>query len=398
MPDLVKATQAQLDFRLKSNGIPLRFCLVDHLPKAIEPLMEKRPIPGTYATSTIEESDDNSVLTKEVYDDLRNGKNDNGNGNGNGSGNGSITNPQSYSEASAIRSIELHFHDFPHMWVDLYEAEAILAYNLDQTHRNDVPFFVTQALYDALLEPDIQMWELVQNDYKSKNRSFPDYKKEINVNFVAVEDSSDSPWDILLNIERFMARYKMLEPFVNIKVGIEVLDVSKRRAASHLIKNTTSSISFFYLTTLKGYVNSVQGVPLHHISPEDPPKEVPQDSYGTAYQAYEKRLNTVVYNISDFMGDASREIAKLVGLPSSSTPNLRLKTASALKHHTLMGIRDTLDILLDPELFSESHFHRVCLMVDSLIVNQRHEWLKHLEEIYTIFQDLQNSKKKSQLS
>lgn len=411
LPDVVKAAQAQLDYRLKANGVRLRFKLIDNLPKKIEPALESRPLVEVPVTTddmgdsilksveTASIKNLGSVDTKVDTDspsqhekEIRNhgpfaskeisvsGSNDEMN----------LKRP-TYNDRS-VRALELYFYDTPHMWVDMYAPIAFLAYNLEQTHRNDVPFFVTQALYDALLKPDIEMWEQMsqkQNDASHQNQTlFDSYRKEIKINFIAAEESGDSPADIIDGIKKYMERYSIIEPFVHVTTSVQILDVSKRRAAKHLTKNTTLDLTFFYLTSLRPYANSVQGVPLYHISPEEPPSVPPHDHYGTAYEDYEERLNTVVYNISDFLLAAAEEINTFVGLPISDTQNLHLKTASALKHYTVLGIKGTLSKLLDPERFSQSAFSDVCQLLDTLMVESHHNWLDHLPKIHNVYNSI----------
>lgn len=410
LPDVVAAAQAQLDYRLRNGGVRLLFKLVDHLPKKIEPALESRPLIEATATSdeskepqnpkTIEtaviteaaplevsEQDLNQAYAR-LEEEIRNHEAPPDNST-NSSNSGNVNKPKFNDRA--VRALELYFYDTPHMWVDLYEPIAFLAYNLEQTHRNDVPFFVTQALYDALLQPDIEMWEQMVHREAQKDANttlFDGYRPEVKVNFVAAEESGDSPADIIESIERYMERYSIVEPFVHISTTVQILDVSKRRAAKHLTKNSTLELTFFYLTSLRPYANSVQGVPLHHISPELPPAAPPHDHFGTAYKEYEKRVNTVVYNISDFLLAASEEINKFVGLPLTDTQNLHLKTASALKHYTMLGIKDTLTKLVDPDKYSEPVFSEICQLVDTILVETHHNWLAHLSHIHRVYKSL----------
>lgn len=411
LPDVVAAAQAQLDYRLKKNAIRLRFKLIDHLPKKIEPALESRPLidalvttdniqesenPKTIETAVITEPGAPNFIEKDAllasyHLEEKIQKNEALSDHSMKLSASEIVGLPEFDDR-VVRSLELYFHDTPHMWVDFYQPIAFLAYNLEQTHRNDVPFFVTQALYDTLLKPDIEMWEqmVFKEAQKDVNETlFDGYRQEVRVNFVAAEESGDSPADIIESINRYMERYSLLKPFVRVSTSVQILDVSKRLAAKHLTKNSTLELTFFYLTSLRPYANSVQGVPLFHISPEEPPTEPPHDHFGTAYKEYEKRINTVVYNISDFLLAASEEINKFVGLPLSDTQNLHLKTASALKHYTMLGIKDTLTKLLDPETFSESGFSDVCHLVDTILVETHHNWLDHLPRIQNIYKSLQ---------
>lgn len=371
LPDLVQATQAQLNFRLKADSVPLRYVLVDELPKHIPAAMETKPIPGSLATAT-EESPD--TITSEIRIGVKEeslfGSNY------------SVTLP---CPILAKRTLELYFHDRPHLWVDLYEPLAILAYNLEQVHRNDVPFFTTQVLYDALLEPDLAMWK--QCGPKTR-RSFQQYCREVQVNFVAAEETSESPTHIIQSIERYMERFSILEPFVKVNTSIQVLDVSKRRAAPHLTQNSSLVLTFFYLTTLRPYANSIQGVSLYHISPEPPQEPDLRDNYGTQYQAYQKRLQTTVYNMSDFLLGVTREVSKFVGLPDSSSANLGLKTMSALKHYTILGVRECLDVLLNKDLYDDEAYIKVSRIVDSMMTESHHDWKSHLKTIYEVYWSL----------
>lgn len=384
LPDVVAAAQAQLNFRLRSNDIPLEFILVDELPKLIEPIMKTRPVP----TSATQENFTESIETKrnegidENHSQLEAGFQNLDN----------ITVPSDIVahrlDVTSSRTLELYFHDTPQMWVDLYDPVAILAYNLDQTHRNDVPFFVTQALYDALLEPDLTMWKQLDYSRAAGKSTFSTYRREVKVNFIAAEESSDSPCDIIKSLEEYMLRYSILDPFVRVNSTIEVLNVSKRRAAKHLMQNSSNELTFFYLTTLRPYANSVEGVPLYHISPKESPTQLPQDHYGTEYQEYQQILDMVVYNISDFVLAVALEISKFVGLPLSPTPNLVLKTSSAMKHYTILGLRDSLALMREKPGVPKAMYQEVCLILDSLVLELRHNWLHQLARVYEVYQEL----------
>lgn len=367
LPDLVKATQAQLDFRLTADAVPLRYVLVDNLPERIPAAMETQPIPGSlaHATEVSLSAVQEQVETQPLYED-------------------SLMASSSFT-LLPNRTLDLYFHDKPHLWVDLYEPLAILAYNLEQVHRNDVPFFATQVLYDALLEPDLTMWKQCG---PHTQRKFGDYRPQVRVNFVAAEETSETPSHIIESIEKYMKRFSILEPFVKVNTSIQVLDVSKRRASPHLTKNTSLELTFFYLTSLRPYTNNVQGVSLYHISPEIPKDLGLKDRYGTEYQAYQKRLQTTVYNMSDFFLSATREISKFVGLPDSYSANLALKTMSALKHYTILGVRECLDVLLDPSNYEEAAYVEVSKVVDSMMSEVHHDWEKNLKRVYEVHRRL----------
>ncbi|RKP28424.1 hypothetical protein METBISCDRAFT_25022 [Metschnikowia bicuspidata] len=364
LPDVVAAAQMQLDFRLLTAGVPLKFTLVDQLPTRIAASTETQPIPGATATASEE------VLTADLAP--RKDSSD-------------ATDAQPRRPLTLfIRRLDLYFHDTPHLWLDLYEPRAMLAYNLDQVHRNDVPFFMAQVLYDTLLEPDLAMWKQIL----TPGRKFADYRREVRVNFVAAEESGESPPDIIAGIKKYMARYALVEPFIRINSSVQILDVSRRHAAAYLTRNSTHDLTFFYLTTLKPYTNSVGGVQLYHMAPEPPAQAPPLDHYGTEYQAYQKRLDTTVYNISGFLQFVSLEIAKFVGLPDSTTANLVLRSTSAMKHHTIMGIRECLDLLLAPGNYRREVFAQVCQLVDTIMTSRYHDWASHLSRVYDLHREL----------
>ncbi|WPK26571.1 hypothetical protein PUMCH_003929 [Australozyma saopauloensis] len=373
LPDLVTAAQKQLDYRLKQDAVRLKFELKDDLPTRIKPATETKPIPGSMATATVDNS------TVELNNREENGQIES-------------QSPEVPSEPQSLlgRTLELLFYDVPDMWVDLVEPRTILVYNLEQVHQNDVPFYMSQALYDVLLEPDLKMWQ------SSKLLSFADYRQEVTVNFVAAEESSESPQQILDSINTYMKRYEFMAPFLRIQWSVQVLDVSKRRAARHLTHNTTQQLTFFYLTSLKPYADAVQGVPLYHVSPAAPESPALQDHYGTQYEAHQKRLKTTVYNMTSFFSGVSKAIGQFVYLPESSSMNLSLRAASLMKHTTLKGIEEVLTTLLERENFEPKLYHEICTIVDSIASNQKHDWPSHLQRVYKVFHELEAQRLKNE--
>lgn len=367
-PDLVEAAQAQLDFRLRNDGISHRYPLVDELPKRIERLPEEEDVVPDF------------VLTDDVTDEVSRTE----------------TEPVETGEIEARSTdlsgdsgiipryvLELLQHGLTGMWMDLEgetELKSVLTYDLDVIHRNDIPFFVTQALYDNLLLSDLLMHEEV------KSKQFSDYQPEVYVNFVAAEDQGISSDAIKDEFESHMAQYERVAPFVRINSHFHTMDVTKARAKPNWIRNTTNELTYFYLTSMKGYANSIQGVYLHHIDRVTVSSEPTGDPYGTDYLEQQKRANTATYDVSSFLEQVASEVEEHVHLPGPEAANIRLRAESAMKHFTLKGIVSILDQFLAGKCGPDV-YKKICALVDQIMTENEHDWLRHLR----LVSDLSNS-------
>lgn len=360
-PDLVEATQRQLDFRLKTDNVSFQYTLIDELPATVA-----RPPDSHRVVLFNDVALTDGVMTQmPVYvEEFATAANDTG-----------AVVPEH--NASLLYAVDLHFSDKPKMWLDTKLLTAHMAYSLDYLHQNDLPFFLTQTIYDNLLEADLQMLHQI------KSYNFSDYSPRVKVNFVAAEELGLLPAEVGTAIADFLATYNALvSPLVTIDASFQTLDVSKRRAAPHLTRNTLNEITFFYSTTMRPYADSIQGVPLHHIDLVVPDKPTAGDLYGTEYQEQLRKAELETWNVTSFVRGISASMHTVLKLPAVGTATLQMKADGAAKHFTLKGIEEILDMLVDH--FDAAAYKKISKFIDALLLEHEHDWLQHLHTVYVM--------------
>lgn len=397
-PDLVNATQAQMDYRLKLDKIPFVYRLIDELPSKIKRPRNENFEPAEVVitptetateealTATISTQDINlttseitSKMTSETASETNNETN-------------SETNSETTSETliettsePKQRSIpeyvvELAYTEELSIWIDINDLKATLTYNLESCHLNDLPFYLTQAIYDNLLLVDLtQHRESTYGDFK-------EYIPELKVNFIAAEELGSTPEDLSLRLKARIEDFtKLVSPYVKTTVDVLNFDVTKKRIPSIYLTNTTSTLNIFYLTSLEGITNKIQDVSLYHINKEVPDDYVEKDQYGTAYIEQLKRAETLGYNCSAFLDESSEAIARAVKLPQVDINNVNLRVESSMKHNTISGIVAVLDQILEAKVFDSQKFKNVTTLVDTILAESNHDWSSHLQRVYKLY-------------
>lgn len=351
-PDLVAAAQLQLDHILQQKNIPFRYTLVDDLSQTFYSqdsvqIVESKPMIITVDSESTGTTENATETELPVVPDR--------------------TKP-TYEVSLALSNSVAIYHD-------IYALKVIMSYDLDAVHKNDMPFFVAQAVLDHLLAVDFATAE------KIKNASFSDYKPVMQVNFVAAEDLGNTPNEIITAISSHFADLKKrLYPFLNFNFSFIPVDVTKNRLRSDLTKNATCTLNFVYLTSLLGFVDVIQGVPIHHMS-SAPVENFREEEvlYGTELLKKQQQLTSSTYNITSFVESATSAIIETAGLPALDADNLNIQCESAMKYYTLIGIVEELDRIT--ENFSESEFMKVAKLVDHILTQDEHDWHKYLLQV-----------------
>ncbi|KAM9910209.1 hypothetical protein OXX69_004699 [Metschnikowia pulcherrima] len=383
-PDLVRAAQLQLDFRLSSDNVPYKYVLVDKLPAYIEsPSTETERLWNKEVVLTDEgyvvpKTAENSVTVECASSSSLN-----------------ITETHSSKPESEVfgsksilgseYTVELYFQDVPKLSLDLVQLKTYMAYHLDFIHQNDLPFFLTQAVYDMLMKPDLDMLKEIHTGI----RTFKDVTRHLTVNFVAAEESGTTRTEIAEAISQHMRQFEAIHEYVNITSHVHVLDVSKRRAAPNWLKNTTNEVTFFYSTTMKPYADAIQGVYLRHLEPMEKEIQIEGDRYGTEYQSRWQRSQIDTYNVTAFLEEISAGIKSAIHMPVHGSSNIRLSADALMKHYTILGITEILDQIIGNEVFNEIKYRNICDLVDEILVHRNHDWSSRLTEVADLHKKLE---------
>ncbi|OBA20779.1 hypothetical protein METBIDRAFT_205754 [Metschnikowia bicuspidata var. bicuspidata NRRL YB-4993] len=414
-PDLVEAAQRQLDFRLAADGIPYRYPLRDRLPKVVprpetelEAALARPPLltdegdgpSGGGGPSTAEDPVGAGSNVGEWTSVLGGSRDGDARGNSRDLEPSTLANPRhlepstlgrglSNTSAAAPQtrvpeySVEIYFQDLPRLSLDLVQLKAYMAYSLDFIHQNDLPFFLTQAIYDTLLQPDLDM----RRQMLAGRCRLQDVTRHLNINFVAAEELGETRPEISAAILQHMRQFEAILAYVKIVPSVHVLNVLKHRATAGLLHNSSSELSFFYLTTMRPYANSVQNVPLRHLDPlaKEPLSE--GNVYGTEYQRRLRLSQTDTYNITSFLEDATRAIKQAIRLPRDCS-NLRLVAESVMKHYILGGLVEMLDLLIAQEPFDTRAYMHILRIVDDILLEETHDWASRLTEVMALHDKL----------
>lgn len=357
-PDLVKATQVQLDHRLKLSDTPLRYPLIDELPAIIT-----RPVRGYQVHASV--NTENFLTDNFIVDELA-----------------------SHTETESTQSQETQADpDIPDyvaelaisgdttIWMDADERKATMTYTMANVHSNDVPFFLAQAVYDHLIAADLAMFA------EMPRRSFSDYTPKLKVNFVAADDGPTEN-TIQSSIEAHIRGFvEVLAPYVAIEPHFVAVDVTKKRVPSSMLTNSTHQLTFVYLTSLEGFVDTIGNAQIVHLAAEEF-EEYQGDHYGTEYEALQQRKGTKTIDITSFLESSIDAMERALGFPDVAINNIRLKMDSAMKHYALKGLSEILDALVDS--MDANLYQQVVELVDTLLAEEQHNWRKHLARVYSL--------------
>lgn len=363
-PDLVLATQRQLDYQLAKLGIPYRYPLIDELPKHIPRLGFNKT--STQSTRVFTLTDGAISATDAVEDaeemDI------------------SVTPPPDF-------SLDMALGGNVGVWLDLVRFRAMMTYNLESVHANDLPFYLAQTILDHLCEVDVKLYDM------RHNISFDDYVPKLTVNIVAAEDGALKESTVVEDaIEELLLKHlEVIKPFVNVTPRLYTIDVTKNRIPRTIMKNTTDQITFVFLTTLKGFLNQVDGASVYHLLP-DKPKTNLGDAYGTEYIEAQKLNESPRINITNFLFSVFGEIEERTGLREKCS-NKHLEVFFTTKLLTIKGIEKALKLIKnDPNEANLLTFWEVCKLVDLILSEREHNWSSHLKHIHEIIKKVTGTK------
>lgn len=366
LPDLVQAAQLQINYRLAKDGLPFAYLLVDSLPTVIPREDLPPPAPPMIITDDAEtalETAGASALTEpepEVVGELLQlGQQEQP---------GTLAGPANF-------SVEIHYGDHLSVWMDVEDPKAHLRYSLDDVHTNDLPFFLTQTIYDILLGPDTASWPALSGV------SLQHHNQNLTVNFVAAEDSAQSPEIVADLIRHHLQRYDAISRLVSVNVAFHTLDVSRRRADASLLGNTSDSLTLWYTTLLGGYADSIQGVALYPIPPQESAYE--GSEHGTAYERH--MMTNHGYDVAPFLADVDSAIEQYLGLPHGGSANLCTRAELALKHRTIRGFAEVLGRIADDEAW-EPAFEPVARLLERAVADARPDYLQYLHQLLSVYQ------------
>lgn len=354
-PDLVPAAQLQLDHILQQKGILSRYALVDDLAQTFDPFLTARaPEPGPMLI-TVDAGGSAPATTAT---------------------NATETDASTHKKRDKpLYGVSLALSDSVSIYHDIYANKVIMGYDLNAVHKNDMPFFVAQAVIDHLLAVDFSTAE------KIRNTPFSNYASRLDVNFVAAEELGNTPTEIVTAIEDHFANIiERLNPLVELTIRCISVDVTKTRLRPANTKNSTNVLNFVYLTSLLGFADVIQGVPIRHLETETVQDlKENQVLHGTELLKRQQQVGCSTYNITSFVDDAASAIFAAAGLPLVESENLAMRAESAMKYYALTGIVEELDRITDN--FSEGAFLRVAKLVDHILVQEEHDWHEYLLQV-----------------
>lgn len=375
-PDLAAAVQKQLDYRLDLIGCPYRYPIINDLPDVIErPDHPRGPEPVFYTgpDSSSGSFQTNAALGEEITDGgHEKDRNYDGQNHVKGcSGNNASVHPE--------YGVLLHYWYEPGVWMDEHSFTAHMSYNLTFMHRNDLPFFVTQAIFDTLIAPDLAMWK--------SREPFLHYVPDYAINVIAAEELGSPAPEILEAIELFLAGYSALTT-----THVEAVDVSRKLIPPSYLRNTTSQVTFVFSTSLRPYADHVQGVPVFHLDKLPRVASIAGAEYGTARDHIAPRLSHDAYDISDLVHGMRQVIESSLRLPKNYE-HLGLRVHASLKHFAVQGIHECLDLLVEHGVSRSSDslrlYAELCGLIDGILMEQSHDWEHRLLQVHHIHTQLQ---------
>lgn len=346
-PDLVTASQMQLDHILQQQNILFRYTLIDDLAQEFDPFLSVAE-PTSPMLITLDATESLSVKA---------------------------TVAEAKERTKPTYSVALALSDSVSIYHDIFAPKVIMGYDLNAVHKNDMPFFVTQAIIDHLLAVDFSTAKLLCNS------TFADYSPRLEVNFVAVEELGDTPSEIVEAIRNHFAEIQQrLSPFAKLDVRFVLVDVTKNRLRPANTKNSTQSLNFVYLTSLLGFADEIQGVPIRHLTKEKVERlKDGEVLYGTELLERQRKLDSATYNITSFVQSAQFAILSASGLPMVDSENLAMRAESAMKYYTITGIVGELDRIT--QNLDKTAFLQVAKLVDHILTQDEHDWHEYLLQV-----------------
>lgn len=375
-PDLVEAAQAQLDYRLRLANVPFVYRLIDELPEKIKKPRDENFEPAEVMITPAEEVIAATSVEEPITTSVSNAtSNTTSNTTSNATFNSTFETPQ---RVKPQYSVDLVYRNKLGIWMDYHDYKATLSYSLEAIHQNDLPFYLTQAIYDNLM--------MLELEFYRKSGRFENYSSTLQVNFIAVEELGTTPEELKTQIDNHIdGLVRLILPFVQITVNFLKFDITKQRIPSAYLTNSTRMTNIYYLTSLAGIANQIQGVSLFHVHKEVVGEFVGEDKFGTAYSKHQQRLASIGYNSTEFLGESADAVMRAVKLPKVSTENVNLQVDSAMKLNTISGIIAVLDQLLASEQFDSQKFDNVTRLVDSILDETSHDWSDHLKAIHALY-------------
>lgn len=366
-PDLVKATQLQLDHHLEKSGIPYKYPLIDELPETIPRYTGNKTATKT-AQVLVLTNDDGAIETTMAVPAAES------------------TEVNIAAPPDPQFSLDIALGGNVGVWLDLYKFRAMMTYDLEAVHANDLPFYLAQTVLDHLCEVDFNAYT------KRQNFDFELYRPHILLNIVAAEDRVEKESTVLEDalLELITKHLDAIRPFVNITTKIHPIDVTKSRVPHSIMKNSTDLLTFVYLTTLEGFLNQINGAHIYHLA-RDVPKDVSGDTYGTEYIEAQKLKENPRINITDFLTSMFGVIERQVGLTESCS-NKHLEVYFTTKAFAIRGIYSALDIISkkkNPETIRI--FKEICQLVDTILAEEVHDWAGHLQHVFKIYEETQKT-------
>lgn len=366
-PDLVEATQRQLDHHLKSRGIPYKYPLVDELPKSIPRFTGNKTVTKT-AEIFVLTDDDGSIETMLAQP-------------------AASTDPIDVSKPPDPEfTLDIALGGNVGVWLDLYKFRAMMTYDLEAIHANDLPFYLAQTILDHLCEIDFNAHSrLLHFDFEL-------YTPEITLNIVAAEDRVEKDSTVLEDalMELITKHLDAIRPLVNITAKIHPIDVTKNKIPNSIMKNNTEQLTFIYLTTLEGFLLQIGGAHVYHLA-RDKPKEIVGDTYGTEYLEAQKLNENPRINITDFLSSMFNVVETRVGLTENCS-NKHLEVYFTAKAFTIRGLYLALDAIAENKTAENlQHFITICQLVDTILTEEKHDWADHLKHVSKIYKSISSN-------
>lgn len=365
-PDLIKATQLQVNKYLKEEGMPYNYTLIDKLPKNIERTDGRNSGPGGLVPRAVDEvkpTDDASKLTI-PYTPAKTGS------------------PQ------PDFTMQLHLDGFSALYMDQTEFSCSLSYDIEAIHSNDLPFFLSQTIVEHLFGTDREQWH-------SRNQtSIADYIPQFQLNIVGVEDRETVSDDIRDAFEsNFGNSFEPFSAFMNISLNFESIDISKGKFPANFLSNQTNLLTYLYLTTLHNVLNNIHGVHIHHLV-EEVPQPVPEDVYGTELEEAKKRSENTALNLATFLFPIVGDCAEALNLDVSHR-NGYLVAYFLNKLYTIRGMVDVLDRIIDlvkkSALTKEEAaiYKKICHLVDHTLATPNQDWQPIRDQVLDMYRSLE---------
>lgn len=323
-PDLVKATQLQLNHELKLRNIPFRYTLVDCLPVNV-----------ARASNASHDAPTNVVPLTDGVAPTESAK----------------------APEKVQMAVEMYLGDDTVIRRHPVDPGAmIMTYTLENVHMNDLPFYVAQTVIDHLLAADLSLFN---------RASYAGHSPTLDIHLVNVEDHGKA--NVTAELDELIGPFvDSLAGVTHITVHYEHVDVSKHRLPQQHIRDTPGHILFLYLTTLKGFLDSLNGKPVTHLEKRKKTSLIAAKLPDAELAA---KSGVSVGMFADWVTEA---VSLHIGLPKTDVSSV-LKARALAKHLVLDGIHEL--------LVSKRHKTKVYALIDDLLEEREHDWAAHLHAV-----------------